>query len=229
MCLTRAADIVRNDLFAKFPAFNDHFDSNYVHAPVPKSLLCLVRMLLEGPHFMKNCPVDAGCDNTDNGDVAVNVAQLIRYNSTEKMCDGGERRHSLDRETPLPVYVGLLLHTKMRNDGLVNKLSCLGLCISYDRVCDIKESIASHLCKGYEERKLVQMASIKDGLISLFQHPDQNALANAITIAAFLLLNPKRDFFIRFQINCSISENPEMDYNPNNLPLEVDYSDSIIN
>ena len=65
-------------------------------------------MLLEGPHFMKNCPVDAGCDSTDDDDdVAVNIAQLIRYNSTKKMRDGGERRHSLDRETPLPVYDGL--------------------------------------------------------------------------------------------------------------------------
>ena len=209
MCLARAADIIRDDLFAKFPAFNGHFDSNYVHASVPKSLVCLVRMLLEGPHFMKDCPVDAGCDSTDNDDdVAVNIAQLSRYNSTKKMRDDGERRHSLDRETPLPVYVGLLLHTKTRKAGLVNKLSRLGLCISYDRVCDIKESIASHLCKEYEERKLVQPASMKNGLfttaaidnidhnvtatsaqqhfhgtsISLFQHPDQNALANAITI-----------------------------------------------
>ena len=85
------------------------------------------------------------------------------------MRDGGERRHSLDGETPLPVYVGLLLHTKTRKDGLVNKLSRLGLCISYDRVCDIKESIASHLCKEYEERKLVQPASMKDGLFTLPQ------------------------------------------------------------
>ena len=209
MCLARAADIIRDDLFAKFPAFNGHFDSNYVHASVPKSLVFLVHMLLEGPHFMKNCPVDAGCDSTDDGDdVAVNIAQLIRYNSTKKMRDGGERSHSLDRETPLPVYVGLLLHTKTRKAGLVNKLSRLGLCISYDTVCDMKESIASYLCKEYEERKLVQPASMKDGLfttaaidnidhnvmatsaqqhfhgtnISLFQHSDQSALANAITI-----------------------------------------------
>ena len=91
MCLARAADIIRDDLFAKFPAFNGHFDSNYVHASVPKSLVCLVRMLLEGPHFMKNCPVDAGCDSTDNGDdVTANIAQLIRYNSTKKMRDGGK-------------------------------------------------------------------------------------------------------------------------------------------
>ena len=158
--------------------------------------------------FYKNCPVDAGSDSTDGDDVAVNIAELIRYNSTKKMRDGGERCHLLDRETPLPVYVGLLLHTKMRKAGLVNKLSRLGLCISYDRVCGIKESIASLLSKEYEERKLVQPASMKNGLfttaaidnidhnvtatsaqqhfhgtsISLFQHPDQNTPANAITI-----------------------------------------------
>lgn len=50
-----------------------------------------------------------------------------------------------------------------------------------------------------------------------------------VFIAASLLINPKKDFLIKFQINCFISENPEIDYILNNPLLEVDYSDLIIN
>ena len=49
------------------------------------------------------------------------------------------------------------------------------------------------------------------------------------TLVAFLLFNPEKDFEIRFKINCSISENPKLDSNPNNLLRDVDFLDSIIN
>ena len=39
----------------------------------------------------------------------------------------------------------------------------------------------------------------------------------------------KNRFLIRFQIKCSISENPELDYNPINLLQKVDCSYCIIN
>ena len=159
-------------------------------------------MLLEGPHFTNNGP-----DSTDDGDdVAVNIAQLVRYNSTKKMRDRGERRHSLDRETPLPVYVGLLLYTKNRKAGLVNKLSSLGLCFRMTEFATSKKLLLAISAKTWKERKLVQPASMKDGVfttaaidnidhnvtatsaqqlfhgtsISLFQHPDQNALVYRI-------------------------------------------------
>ncbi len=46
--------------------------------------------------------------------------------------------HSKERKPPLPLYLGLNIHTQTRSKKLVNKLSKLGLCISYDRVLELE-------------------------------------------------------------------------------------------
>ena len=203
MCLARAAEIIRNDFFTEFPPFEGHFNSEYVRSSVPQSLLCLIRMLLEGP----NCgPNNEGVDFGD--ETAVNIAQLIIFNSTKRKRDIGERRRPLERETALPVYLGLLVHTKTRKASLVDKFSKLGVSISYDRVRDIKAAVTNQLCKEYEEKNLVCPTSLKDGIfttaaidnidhnvsatsaqkhfhgtgISLFQHPDETTEENVITV-----------------------------------------------
>ena len=70
---------------------------------------------------------------------AQSISQLIVFNSKEKR--GGTTRHNTrhnqEREPPLPIYLGVMLHTKTRRKGLVDALFELGLCISYDRVLSI--------------------------------------------------------------------------------------------
>ena len=116
-----------------------------------------------------------------------------------------ENQHSLRtkrsqvRETPLPIYLGVLVHTKTRKRELVDRLYELGLSISYDRVLTISAELVDNICHYYEMEKAVCPPELKGGLfttaavdnidhnpsstnshdsfhgtgILLFQHPDQ--------------------------------------------------------
>ncbi len=44
-------------------------------------------------------------------------------------------RHNIERETPLPIYLSLTIHTKTRKRELVDDLYELGLSISYSQSC----------------------------------------------------------------------------------------------
>ena len=158
MVLAKAADIVRKDIFSSFPEFEGSFDADYVKSSVPFSLVYLVRMLLEGT----NCPADN--ETVEDADIfAQDIAQLIRYNATKQKHDGGNRRHKLERETPLPVYVGLMLHSKTRKAGVIDKLASFGLSISSDRIENIQTSITEVLCDRYKRHDLVCPPCLQHG------------------------------------------------------------------
>ena len=63
--------------------------------------------------------------------------------------------HSTDRETPLLAYVGLLLHTKTRKRGLIDKLYDLGMSVSYDRVLAISTAMGNTVSARFEEEHVV--------------------------------------------------------------------------
>ena len=194
MSLAKAAGIVRNQMFSSFPDFQGSFDADYIKSSVPLSLVYLVRMLLEGTNVSAD---DETIKETDN--VAQEIAQLIRYNATKRRRDGGKRRHNLERETPLPIYVGVMLHAKTRKASITDRLAKLGLCIPSDRIENIKTAVTETLCERYKEKDLVCPPCLQNGLfttaaidnidhnatsttaqqhfhgtgISLFQHPDE--------------------------------------------------------
>ena len=69
---------------------------------------------------------------------ALSVAQILHFNSFTKRGNSATAMyHNKDKETPLPVYVGLLIHGRTRKHELVDIFFQLGLSISYDRVLDI--------------------------------------------------------------------------------------------
>ena len=59
-------------------------------------------------------------------------------------------RHNEDRETPSPVYLGLMIHAVTRKRDIIDKLHKLGLSISYDRVLHFSADLANKVCKQYE-------------------------------------------------------------------------------
>ena len=64
-------------------------------------------------------------------------------------------RYRIARETPLPIYVGLMLHSATRKNKLVDKCSKLGLSISYNRVLRLSNKIANSVCNQYRAENLV--------------------------------------------------------------------------
>ena len=65
------------------------------------------------------------------------------------------QKHSKSRETPVAIYVGLLLFAKSRKRQLIDILHQYGICISYDRVLEISSQIGEALVERYLEKELV--------------------------------------------------------------------------
>ena len=149
--LARAAQTVRKDMFKAYPSFNGSFPDRCQEDSVPQLLLSLVSMILEGPSIKdQSCQVSTPC---------LTIAQLLRYNSVKHGRKGAAPdthvRHSINQETPLPVYVSLMLHAHTRKRELVDTLSGLGIGISYDRVLRISAEMGNGVCENFVMEKVV--------------------------------------------------------------------------
>ena len=95
---------------------------------MPKLLLTLVNMVLEGPSI-KDQMEEA------TSPAARTIAQLLKFNSVKHKRAPDTAafvRHSTAQETPVPLYIGLMLHAHTRKRELVDKMAHLGMSVSYD-------------------------------------------------------------------------------------------------
>ena len=74
MCLLKAAKIIRQDLFGSNSLFNGNFDYSSQESSVPKSLLVLLRVILEGTNINSQ-------SSYATNQVVLSLAQLIKVNS----------------------------------------------------------------------------------------------------------------------------------------------------
>ena len=69
----------------------------------------------------------------------LSVGQFILYNMKKASPCGTKTRHTLNRELPLPIYIGLDIHQQTRSKKLITQFHCMGISISYDRVMDLEK------------------------------------------------------------------------------------------
>lgn len=85
------------------------------------------------------------------------LSQLLIFNAVKCQRDptrGTTTPRSLKRDTPLAIYVGLVLQSETCNKKkkkLVDKFSKLGLSISYDRVMQISADLGNSIHAQFEE------------------------------------------------------------------------------
>ena len=80
------------------------------------------------------------------------ISQLLMYNSLVRCCKDVTSTTKLckERETPLPIYLGVMIHTNAQKRELVDNLYELGLSISYDRVLEISTDLGNKtICHHY--------------------------------------------------------------------------------
>ena len=163
--LAGAATFVRKEMLTKQQHFKGSFKSDCHHQAVPKSLLALVNMILEGPNIKNQIGQEQVGIN-----VALMLSQLLIYNAVKHHRDPTSEntttRHSLMRETPLSIYVGLVLHAETRKKKLVDKFYRLGLSISYDRVMQISADLGNSICSQFEEEGVVCPSKLKRSLFT---------------------------------------------------------------
>ena len=59
------------------------------------------------------------------------------------------------QETPVPIYIGLMLHAHTRKKELVDRLNHLGISISYDRVLRLSADIGNRVCEQFHREQVV--------------------------------------------------------------------------
>ena len=130
--LARAAQIVRRHMFEDPKPFNGSFEEMCQEKSVPNLLLALVNMVLEGPSIKDQI-------RESSTPAALSIAQILKYNSVKHMRTQADTsssvRHTTAQETPLPIYIGLMLHAQTCKRELVDRLFNLGLIASPMTVC----------------------------------------------------------------------------------------------
>ena len=130
---------------------------------MPHLLLALVSTILEGPSIKNQM-------QPNSTQAALSISQILKYNCVKhirKEADSNSFvRHRLAQETPVPTYVGLLLHAQTRKRELVDRLYSLGLSISYDRVLRISAELGNNLCQRYHNDQVVCPPSLKGNVFT---------------------------------------------------------------
>ena len=119
---------------------------------VPLLLLALVSMILEGPNIKEQM--------ADTNSAAIASAQILKFKSGKHKRTRGTTpstsvRHNVAQETPFPIYRGMMLHAHTRKKILVDRLSHLGLSISYDRVLQLSAQMGNSVCQQFHRRRVV--------------------------------------------------------------------------
>jgi hypothetical protein len=136
--LAKAAKIVRKDMLEKVNKFNGTFMKYCQQDSVPKSLLALVAMILDGPSIKTEA-------NAETSQSALSISQLLQFNSYKRRRESsaGSHHRNKNRETPLTLYIGMMIHAKTRNREVIDTLFKLGLSVAYDRVLGISTNLAN--------------------------------------------------------------------------------------
>ena len=158
--LAKAARIIRRDLFdlrSSTDEFSGSFDDDCQTSSVPVSLLGLVRMIHEGLNIK---------DQNAQSNNALAISQLIAFNTIKQKRKQTHERHTRSSETPLSIYLDLLLQAHTRKKDLVDKLSHLGLCISYARVLRLSADLANSVCRRFEQEQVVCPLKLRTNLFT---------------------------------------------------------------
>ena len=116
--LSKAAKTIRHHLFSSDQVFDGDLSQQKQIASVPKELIHLVSLILEGTSQHQQVS-----GNTHA--IAVNLSQLIRFNAVKTKRELGDSHfcHPKANEPPLPIKTSLMIHSQMTKKSIVNDLA----------------------------------------------------------------------------------------------------------
>ena len=75
--------------------------------------------------------------------------------------------HSLEREPPLALYIGMNIQTATRSKKLITQLYDLGLNVSYDRVLQLESQLTTAGCENFQNKGVVVPAQFRCRLFTV--------------------------------------------------------------
>ncbi len=98
------------------------------------------------------------------------IAQTILFNckkNAKKRCPIVKSRHSMEYVPPLPLYIGLNVHTQTRSRKLIMELHAMGLSVSYDWIMQLENQLATTVCEDKEKKGVVCPAQLRKLLFTV--------------------------------------------------------------
>lgn len=154
----RVAKICRAEIFKQKMTFSGEFNPGCQQDIAPSTQM-LMSMIMYGLNLKSSVKDPQAC---------LTLTQLLIHNSKKK--GGPETTHprsSPDCEPPLPLYVGLSLHTQTRSKTLVNQMANLGISVSYKRVMQVENDLAASQCEQYKNDGVVCPSKLRMGLFTV--------------------------------------------------------------
>lgn len=156
LLIEKAAFLLRREMLQFKSRFEGHFQKEYVNNCVPHQLMQFFESSLSG--------VKIGREKLKPSKEETALAHLFQFNCHQTYStDASFHRHSSQRETAFPVYLGLSVFSKYRKEALVDLLFENGLSISYDRVLDISNAVGESVINTYERNGTVCPLNLKKG------------------------------------------------------------------
>ena len=84
-----------------------------------------------------------------------------------------------DREPPLPLYIGLNVHTLTRSKKMLTQLYEMGMSVSYERTFEVEDWLTTAVCQRFEDDDdSVCPPQIRDGIFTVgaLDNIDHNSL-----------------------------------------------------
>ena len=162
LILANASAIVRREIFShECFTFSGHFTDECQEISVPPSLKSFISMILNGLNI----------ENTETQDTQrrLTVCQTILFNAEGRSTRSktGQTRHAKSREHPLPLYIAFSIHALTRSKALINKMYHLGLSVSYQRILELEESLATSISDRFEKYGCVAPACLRKGIFTI--------------------------------------------------------------
>ena len=98
------------------------------------------------------------------------VCQTIFFNAKERSTTKsktGQTRHTKDREPPLPLYIGLNVHALTRSKTLITKLYQMGISVSYQRIVELEDMLATSISERFGMDGCVAPACLRKGAFTI--------------------------------------------------------------
>ena len=132
--LAKAAMIICNNIFNHQSfKFDGYFPSKCQETSLPSSLKSLISLIYNGLNL-----------KDQESQACLSVGQLIIFNIKKSASCSTKEIHQLDREPPLPIYIGLNIPQQTRCRKLITQLFQMGIRILHDRVLSLEDKLQHH-------------------------------------------------------------------------------------
>ena len=170
--IEKTAFLLRKEMLQCNSKFDGHFQNDYTKNCVPHKLVQFVESSLIG--------VKIGSDEKIISEEKSALAHLFQFNCHQRYKkDASSHRHSSQRETAFPVYLGLSVYARYRKEALVDLLFENGLSISYKRVLELANGVGQSVVETFERNGVVCPFNLKKGTFtsSAIDNIDHNPTA----------------------------------------------------